>query len=231
MAQIKDLEAGVVRRLANREDARILAPFWIRDMLREVTDNYHFTELEDTGPEVALTIDERKYPIKTFLNGDSNDLSNVLCFELFTNYPTNTVSKILYYKELMAIVPMTRISSMPAFWNRHGNDILFGGRPDKPYTAIMYFQKRHPFTGTSYEELRENIVSVPDSWLEIIELGACERGAIELRLPDYVSMFHQVIYGDPANPGEPGLIKARIDQHQKDKSHNSANIPMIVSRY
>lgn len=230
MAKISDLQADVKRKLANRQDSYDLAPFFIRDAIRELTESYSFTELEEIEFGFQLIANVARYDVSNFVSADI-PFTDIKAFDLYTDYPNNTVSKNVKFRELMVVLPMAKISALPSVWTRHGSWIIFGNAPDNPYTIDTYYQRKHYFEGPTVEALRETEIRMPDSWLEIVTLSAAERGAMELRLPDFVSLYHSILFGDPKKPGEPGLIQARVSQHERDKGHNEGQMTPQVQRY
>lgn len=227
MARVSDLVLDVKRKLANRQDADALAPFWIRDSVREITDSIPFTELEIFGPDLAFTTGTAVYDVNNFIN-ENDEVSSVVGFEVFMDYPTNKISRMILYKEPMAIRPMSRISGIPVYWSRFSDKFIIANNPDKPYATSMMYQRKHPFIA---ENLAGQTLLIPDSWLEIVVFASALRGAMELRLADYITMYHQVLHGDPEKPDQPGLLKARMTQHQRDKGMNQGQVVPTVGRY
>lgn len=229
MAQVKDLVTEVGRKLANRTDIDA-APFWIRDAVLELTESMMFEELKVIGPDKILTTNEPRYLLKDFIQGN-NELTKVVAFIIYIDYPTNSLTKILKFRETMAILPMTRTAGLPSYWTRHGEYIYLASKPNQTYTVQMLYQLKHPFDSSSLDALKQQTILMPDSWLEVAVLAAAERGATELRMPDYVSLYHNILYGDPKAPDEIGLIAGRKLQHQRDKGLNEQQMQPIVRRY
>lgn len=226
MAQIKDLVEGIQSKLAGRTDVPAKAPRWIQSAIRELSENYPFIELETSGAEAQLVAGERQVPVENFVTPGQFP-TDIKFFELFIDYPANTRSVAIHLREPGVVIPLSRIPGLPKFCCRYGANILFGFCPDKAYKVIMYYQKRHEFAPA----LEETEILMPPDWLEILEYAAAEKGATELRLPDYVTMYHQLLHGDPQNAAEIGLLKAKVSQHAKDKAKNVGQIGITVSQY
>lgn len=230
MAKIADIQIDVRAKLANRTDVDANSGLWIRDSIRELTESYSFVELEEISFGLQLTANTARYNINDFVSANI-PFTDIKAFDLYTDYPNNTVSKNVKFRELMVVLPMSKISALPSVWTRHGNWIIFGNAPDNPYTIDTYYQRKHDFEGPGYEALCQTEIKMPDSWLEIVTLSASERGAMELRLPDYVTLYHSILFGDPMKPGTVGLIQARVSQHERDKGHNEGQMTPQIQRY
>jgi hypothetical protein len=228
MAFIKDLVLDLKRKLANREDSEEQAPFFLRDAIRELTDNYPFPELEVIGPERALTATDNRYGIGDFTNAGEGH-TDITLIKLWTNHPDNTKSTVINWREPRVVAPLMEQTGMPSFFTRFGQEFILGPTPDKSYQVQMWYQRKHPFSITR-EALLDDEVLMPESWLEIIVYAAALRAATELRLPDYVTLYHAILFGDPENPQQLGLIDSRMAQRNKDKRHNPGQMMPIVRR-
>jgi len=225
MAKISDLIRGVQRKLANRTDVPANAPFWIQDAIRELTTNYPFEELQTFGPSKALTANQARYDMTFFTN--NNELpSMMLSPQVFVDYPSNTISTTMFYREPSVVLPISRVFTLPKFWTRVGMQVVLGPGPDRNYQVEWAYQKRHKFE----DDLKSTEIRMPEDWLEIVEYSAAYRGAIELRLPDFVVLHHQTLFGDPKDPGNVGLIKSRESQHEKDKKTSPGALVPTVNR-
>lgn len=227
--QIADLMPGVKRRLANRADVDASSPYWIRDSIRELTNDFPFEELKDFGEEKQLTINESKYHIDDFTLG-GEDLTDINFFEIFVDYPTNSVTTLILFREAAVVGPLRRYPGLPKYFTRHGHYFLIGPKPNNPYTVTMAYQRKHPFNGGDIKSLLSSQVMMPEVWYEVIEIAAALRGAIDLRLPDYITLYQQTLHGDPKGEGEVGLIKARKAQHYRDKARNAGQMVPIVQK-
>lgn len=232
MAIIKDLVTSVVAKLANRVDAAEGAPVWIKRTIQEMTESYPFIELEEIGPTVQFISGQAIYNKTFFTKGAvKSTMFNELA--VYIDYPTNSKTNPMFFRELQVVSPMSQIPGLPCFWTQHADDLIFGLNPNNPYSAYARYQREHPF-----DLIIENTtIKMPGSWEELIEYGAAERGAIELRMLDYVTMYHAVLFGDPefelssGAKGKPGLIFRRLSQHDRNSSNNAKQLPPQQRRY
>lgn len=223
--QIKDLKAELKSKLAERTDIDNY-PYWVRDSVLELTESISFNELETYGDRVIVTGGKAEYPAEFFTKpGDKATDNSVFCILV------GSAAIRVEYREPAVVVPISYISGMPRFWTRHGNQIIFGPKPGQNYECFMLYQREHPFNNSSREALEQDTLYIPNSWREIIILASAERGAMELRLPDYVALYHTMLHGDPANPGSVGILKARKTQHERDKIKNGTQFRPYVGRY
>jgi hypothetical protein len=231
MLKVSDLVPGVKRRLANRIDAEANAPYFLRDAIRELTDDFDFSELEVVGPQVQLTVNTPNYAVEFFQPQNNVELNRMTLLKLFTDPPNNSRSMMLKYREPALVLPLCDISGVPSNWTRYGGEIWIGCKPNTTYTVQAFFQKKHPFLGTTTDTIKASDFRLPDNWQEIIEIAAALKGAAELRLPDFIQMYHNLLHGDPKRPEEIGMLKRRVSQHEKDKVTNEGNISIRVERY
>jgi hypothetical protein len=233
--QINDLTAEVVNALQGRSDVSTLVPLYMKRTLQDVTDNYPFEELRQTGPQVALTANQSLYPASIFLN-TSDDYTIHSSFTLFVDFPANTIKSPITYKTPAAIEVMTSPATkgIPAKWTRYGSNIFLGPTPDKGYTVFFRYQKRYQF---QEDNLGTTPILIPDSWEEIIIYSCAERIAIVKRWNDQATYLHQVLYGDPeyqtsaGKMGRPGLLSARLFQQEKDEQMATRQLVPLVPRY
>jgi hypothetical protein len=95
----------------------------------------------------------------------------------------------------------------------------------------MRYQVEHPF---STPPSGQDDFLLDNDWREIAEYAAAERGAINLRMTDYATNYHQILFGDPeferssGGRGNPGLIFRRISQMEGDSESQMRQIrPMV----
>lgn len=230
--KVSDLVPGVIAKLANRTDLATKAPKWIKESVLELTASYPFEELRIKGPtSVPFVVGQCEYPIGTWTNSDDVFTEIVLWYIVLSG--TTGPGYILKYRTPPVVEPMTQISGIPRYWTRVGNSIVVGFNPDRPYTTWMRYQKEHPFS----DQLTADDIKMPKDWQDIIEYAAAERGAINERMLDYATRYHQILFGDPefeltsGGKGRPGLIFRRLSQRERDMSNNERQIIPYVARY
>lgn len=232
MATINDLVSSVVDKLAGRVDAAERAPKWIKRTIEELTESYPFIELEEIGDTKTFTIGTAVYN-KTFFTKGAVKATMFNELAVYIDYPNNSKTNPIFFRELQVVSPMSKIAGLPCFWTQHGDDLIFGLNPNNPYSVYARYQREHPFDSC----LVNTTIKMPSSWEEIVEYGAAERGAIELRMLDYVTMYHAVLFGDPefelssGAKGKPGLIFRRLSQHDRNSSNNAKQLPPQQKRY
>lgn len=234
---IGDLVPEVIDYLQQRTDVATIAPKYIKRALMEITESEPFEELRVTGPQVALTANLATYPIATFLVGD-DDYTSPESFSVFVDFPTNTVVSSIDYKTPKALETMMTAATvgLPSRFTRYGTNFFFGPTPDKGYTVMLRYQKRHPFP-LEDSQLKGAPIFIPDSWEEIVAISAALRIAIVKRWNDQKDVLHSMLFGDPefmvseGKRGRPGLISARRMQVERDQRFNTRQIMPVVGRY
>jgi hypothetical protein len=81
----------------------------------------------------------------------------------------------------------------------------------------MRYQIQHPI---SNPPVLTDEIFLDDDWREIIEYAAALRGAGDLRMLDYATQYHSILYGDPSKPRDVGLIAARVSMLENDMVSN-----------
>jgi hypothetical protein len=226
--RIADLIPNVTLLLQNRSDIGSYNPgFFIQRAVQELTLEYPFEELRTTGPQVPLVVNQYSYPVSYFTN-PGDDYTTPYAVNIFVDYPQNTVAFPLHYETPAGMRPMTFIpGAFPARWSRFGPNIWLGPQPQYPYVVFVDYQIRHPFDAN----LEETIVRMPAEWLEVVEYSAAYRMAAgPLRWMDMATYCKQMLYGDPKNPQQPGLIAALVTQPQLDQKIHSRRINVRTGR-
>lgn len=226
---------------------------WIRDTLREITASYPFPELQKNGPLVTIGPglgwqgSNYMYQIYLFLDeGDDYTLMEDPVIFLTPSQAmsagvpglaattSSTVGYAMDFVSAKAIQPLLFIpGGIPFKYTRRGDMFWFGSQPGTNYNVYLPYQVRHPFT----TDLPNSPIYVPADWLEIIAIGAAERGAVMNRWNDQGQYLHQILYGDPkyqtsdGEEGRPGLIAARIFQPERDKRLSPVQLTIGAQRY
>jgi len=226
---INDLIPGVQLILQNRSDVLSYNPqSYIKKAIQELTLANPFEELRVVGPQQQLTVGQYQYPVSFFMNA-GDDYSQIHALNIFTNPNTNTVAYPMKYDTPTAMQTLLFIpGGLPAKWTRFGQNIWVGPQPNQTYTAFMVYQKRHPFIE---QNLGASPVYMPPEWHEIIEYAAAYRlAAGPLRWMDFATQLRQLLYGDPNDMANPGLIKQRFYQQQLDERIHSRSLTPVNYR-
>ena len=234
---ISDLQPEVISALQGRTDVTTLIPGYMKRTLQELTASQVFEELRTTGPTVNLTTGQPIYPVSTFLN-PSDDVTLIETFNIYIDFPQNTILQAMDYKTPRAIKQMTApaTTGLPSRYTRYGQNVWVGPTPNQTYTVYMDYQIRHPFPDDP-SQLSQAKIYMPPDWEEIIIYATALRAAIAKRWNDQVTFLHQVLYGDPeymasaGKRGRPGILSARMLQVERDQMFNSRQIMVLVPRY
>lgn len=234
---INDLVTGITAKLANRLDITASIPRWTREVVLELTENYPFEELMVKGPASTLTSGIAEYDASTFVNA-GDKATRIVTLWILTS-TTSTTRSQLKYRVPQVVEQMGSIPGMPSVWSRVGNastSFIVGPVPNQNYPFQIKYQRQHPFTTLQSPPTSDPIL-MPDSWQDIVEYAVAQRGAIDKRMLDYASNFHNILYGDPdfrtsgGTKGTPGLIFKRTSQRDRDSDNNERQLKPMVSRY
>jgi hypothetical protein len=219
---------GVWAKLSQRQDVMAYGAQWIADTVLEYSQSYPFQGLQrSTTTPVQLTGGVYQYPFSTFVNtGDIPTPVNqynanpklIPSFFMFYDNPLNPVTGYnpgigLTYKSIDSMELMFSTPGTPAYWTRYQNQIFIAPQPIQNFFAYMRYQIQHPF---SQPAALTDVIELDDDWRELIEYGAAMRGAINLRMLDYASQYHNVLFGDPKKKGDLGMLTARVSQQEND---------------
>lgn len=221
--QIQEYCAGRVFPAANMDR-------WLYRSILELSKDYWFQGLQETGPYVNLIQFQQEYAASYFSQpGDSAlDLNKIVSFFMYYNSALlgsqlpgngNNPGIQLRYREIASAENTMAITSFPSYWSRWKGKIFISPNPDKAYLAFMRYQKQHPFPNP----LASNtVILLDDDWQDIVEYAAAYRASLSVRLLDIAQNIHQTLYGDPefqrsgGTKGNPGLIFRRVSQYERD---------------
>jgi hypothetical protein len=246
---IADLIPGVKEALQNKTNiTNGQCANWLKKTLNEFSENYELEELKVTGPVVTigptlgLNGSNFEYPVSMFLQ-PGDDYTKTFDPVIFlsptsatsvglVSSGTNSSSFVGYgmsYMSPKAIQPLLFIpGGIPFRYTRYGTKFWFGTQPGSNYQVYLPYQKRYPMNLTN---LPQTQLYIPAPWEQIIEYAAALRGAYANRWPDAVKDLRAIIYGDPKNPYEPGLMKALLPQNERDAAKSTRSVNPVVARY
>jgi hypothetical protein len=231
---------GVWGKLSQRGDLLQLGVYqWLQDAILELSRDYRFQYLEKTGPTFNLTIGTVNYPLNTWLQaGDAGKQTNLL--PSITRFFTPTVTpgqtnacSTLLWKTIDALELMFQTPGVPTYFTRFSGQIWIAPQPNVSYPVYMRYQVEHPF---SNPPASTDTFYLDNEWKEIAEYAASLRGATNLRMMDYATMYHNILFGDPefqrssGGRGMPGLIFRRITQMEGDSESMPRQIKPNVTR-
>jgi hypothetical protein len=165
---INDLVQPVVSKLRGRTDVITSIPYYIAQTLIDLSENYEFEELKQTGPLTNFVEDICAYPISGYdpngINGNPfiQSIEDKITFirSWFTYFDTNgqvtlgqSTGSVMKDRDIRVVEPMSKISGLPTVYCIRGSYknngvILVGFLPDNPYPTQMTYQKQHPFSIT-----------------------------------------------------------------------------------
>lgn len=216
---------GVWNKLSQRADVITYGVQWLADAIMELSQSYPFQGLQRTGPVVQMTTGTYQYPFSTWVAagdiptfGTTANPKLIPSFYMFYNNPTASVPGYnpgigLTYKTIDSLELMFSTPGTPAYWSRYNNNVFIAPQPTNSYYSYMRYQIQHPF---SNPPVLADTFLLDDDWREIAEYAAALRGAGDLRMLDYATQYHNILYGDPKKPGDLGLISARVSMLEND---------------
>jgi hypothetical protein len=247
--RISDLVPGVIEALENRQDiTQQQAAIWIKKTLINLTETEVFEELRTTGPLVNIgpglgyNGSNYVYPVSYFLNaGDDCTLTEDPVIFLSPTAAASagligvgtttggTVGYPMNYMTPKAIAPLLFIpGGVPFRYTRYGQFLWFGSQPGQNYQIYLPYQIRHPFSDSN---LSSSQLFIPPSWEDVVEYSAALRGAHAKRWPDMVKYLREIVYGDPKDPSQPGLLKSLKMQIERDEGKSTRQLMPVVARY
>lgn len=241
LGNVGSLVPSVVQKFGNRQDLNSNADgspavVAILESVAELTETYEFEELKFRSPVFNLTLGQSEYPIATLISGNpisAKDLTKMFTITFWFEGQTGAVRNLKYRRYPTVVMyafglgGSSNIDTPPIYWSRYNNNISLGPAPDKNYSAFIMLQLRHPNPTSSQAA---QLVYMPDSWRDIVAYCAVERLAFNEGAFDYANQIHTMLYGDP-NTRQPGMIKARIPQMERDEMMNERQLSVQISRY
>ena len=220
---------GVWSKLSQRQDVFTLGVQWVADALLELSQSYAFQGLQrSTTTPVQLTAGVYSYPFSTWVNagdipsfGTTANPKLIPSFYMYYMFPSSTTGYNpgigLSYKTIDSLELMFGTPGTPAYWSRYNNKVFIAPNPIQAYYSYMRYQIQHPI---SNPPALSDEIFLDDDWREIIEYAAALRGAGNLRMLDYATQYHSILYGDPSKPRDVGLITARVSMLENDMVSN-----------
>jgi hypothetical protein len=243
---IANLEPEVILRVENRTTDTARADVWIRDALLEISGNpdYRddFDDLEVLGPTFNLTggssiaagaVQEYSFTniISQFNEQNMADYNlSTLDILIWIDYPTNNNRRRLNYTSYQASDKVPQYTSLPSEWYRFGYNFGVSPAPSMNYQVQARYLRRHPFIDYFNAQglLNTTPVLLPAEWYEVIEWAAAMRGFMELLEYERANEIHTMLYGDPKEPGNPGLIKNIKSRRRRENWRQQQSLRPIV---
>src|SRR3974390_365306 len=230
---ISDLVNEVLLRCENRRTDPARGAVWIRDALIEISPNpdYRddFAALEEFGPTFnltggnSLTTAVQEYPEKNFVPfGDINDAT--LDILIWIDFPANNNRRKLDVSHYQKTDKFQPVFSIPTEWYRFGSNFGFNPIPDKNYQVQCRISKAHPINDNV---LSQTTILLPREWNEVLIWAAVQRGFMELLEFEKASSVHIMLFGDPDNKNQPGLIFHVKRRRRKEQWRQESRLSYI----
>jgi hypothetical protein len=201
MTKISDLSQDVLYNLGNRADLSTGTPSridkWIWDAYLDLGKAYPFEELEKTKDDAFVgNVDTYNYPV------DARAIITI-------SYTTASGSQQPVIRRHIRI--LRRYSSVapgpPAIYAPFGRQILVRPVPDQFYNFKWDYWQLPQAAGV----LADTVVLLPEEWIkDVLVYEATMRGHAQLFERDKAAELRQLLYGDPEDPTNPGMIKRKL---------------------
>lgn len=207
MAIIGDSVATVQLNLGNRSDLAARISQWLAYAYIDLGMSYPFEELEDTVDDMFLpTIDVYDYPvtaraIKTLsmtIGTDSQQPIKRKDIKVIRRYSTASQS------------------GPPSIYGTRAKQILVRPVPGQAYPFKWDIWSLPAVDQTDTSTINASAVLLPLDWIEIMQYMATLRGHIALLERDKAAEIHTLLYGDPKDQDQPGLIKTKLLIHSAE---------------
>jgi hypothetical protein len=239
MALISDLTPSVVRLMGNRSDVAALTAEAMGETIKELSNNYPFEELRETGPIVQFVPGQNAYALEYFLAapiaGVQHEIGKVISWFFYLNQPISLVPGVAFgysnpgyglkFRDIEDLEVLVNTVTLPQFWSQLGNQLFVAATPNRAYYTYCRYQYLHPFTEPIAQPT--DPILMPDTWFDIIEYATAERIALNLRMQDVADRYHSKLFGDPTGKGEVGMISRRISQTRKNQSRTTRAIRLV----
>jgi hypothetical protein len=207
MAIIGDSVSTVQLNLGNRSDLAARISQWLAYAYIDLGMSYPFEELEASIDDMFVpTIGTYDYPdgvraIKTISMtafGNSQQPVKRRDIKIIRRYNTDATT------------------GPPSIYGTRAKQILVRPIPNQtfPFTWDVWMLPAVDQTSTS--TINASTVLLPLDWIEIMQYMATLRGHISLLERDKAAEIHTLLYGDPLDQTQPGLIKTKLLIHSAE---------------
>lgn len=204
MAIIGDSVATVQLMLGNRSDLAARISQWLAYAYIDLGMSYPFEELESSIDDLFVAnIDVYNYP------------DGVRAIKTLSMSPAPNSQQPVKRKDIKVIRRYTTTTQQgpPTIYGTRAKQILVRPIPDKQYPFIWDVWLLPAVDQTDATSINASEVLLPLDWIEIMQYMAALRGHIALLERDKAGEIHTLLYGDPTNVDQPGLIKTKLLIH------------------
>jgi hypothetical protein len=204
MAILGDSVATVQLNLGNRSDLASRISYWLAKAYLDLGMSYPFEELEDSiNDTFQPTIDVYDYP------------ATARAIKTISMSVAPNSQQPVKRKDIKVIRRYTTTNQQgpPTIYGTRAKQILVRPIPDQAYPFIWDVWLLPAVDQTSAATINASACLLPLDWIEIMEYMATLRGHIALLERDKAGEVHTLLYGDPTNQDQPGLIKTKLLIH------------------
>ena len=186
-----------------------------------------FQELEMFGMPVNLSNNVQEYPESTFIPPGEVNVAT-LDILIWIDFPTNTIRRKLDWAHYQKTDRFQPVFSLPTEWYRFGGMFGFNPVPDKTYQVQPRILRMHPIID---DAIAETPILLSRDWNEILIWAAAQRGFMELMEYEKASAIHTLLYGDPDNKNQPGLIFHVKRKRRKEEFRSEGRLTVMKRPY
>lgn len=222
MPIIGDSVTTVQLNLGNRQDLAARISQWLAYAYIDLGMSYPFEELEDSIDD-AFSINVGTYPYPEGVRA-----IKTLSMNVFNNAPQPIKRRDI---KIIRRYNTTSQTGPPSIYGTVAKQILVRPIPDQGYPFTWDVWLLPAVDQTSTSTINASTVLLPLDWIEIMEYMATLRGHIALLERDKAAEIHQLLYGDPTDNTQPGLIKTKLLIHSAESYDSDFAIRPKIRAY
>lgn len=204
---IGDWVSTVQLNLGNRQDLAARISQWLAYAYIDLGMSYPFEELESSIDDSFLpNIGTYNYPIGV-------RAIKTLSMVVFNNAPQPIKRRDI---KIVRRYNTSNQTGPPSIYGTVAKTILVRPIPDQQYSFTWDVWNLPAVDQTSTATINASPVLLPLDWAEIAQLMATLRGHIALLERDKAGEIHQLLYGDPTDQTQPGLVKTKLLIHSAE---------------
>lgn len=222
MSIIGDSVTTVQLNLGNRQDLAARISQWLAYAYIDLGMSYPFEELEDSIDDTFVA-GQGTYPYPPGVRA-----IKTLSMVVFQNAPQPIKRRDI---KIVRRYNTSNQTGPPSIYGTVAKQILVRPIPDQTYTFIWDTWNLPAVDQTSTGSINASPVLLPLDWIEIMQLMATLRGHISLLERDKAAEIHQLLYGDPTDSTQPGLIKTKLLIHSAESYDSDFAIRPKIRAY
>ncbi len=207
MATIGDSVATVQLNLGNRSDLAARISQWLAYAYIDLGMSFPFEELE-------ASIDDFFLPgIGTYNYPDQMRAIKTISLTIAQGSQQPVKRKDI---KVIRRYNTTSQQGPPSIYGTVGRTILVRPIPNAQIPFIWDSWNLPEVNQTSTATINASLLLLPFDWIEILQYMATLRGHIALLERDKAAEIHQLLYGDPTDNTQPGLLKTKLLIHSAE---------------